>query len=218
MKLKYCFFDLDGTLIDSSEGIIHSVTYALEKMGLPPLEEGEGYRFIGPPLVQAFCERRALSREESLRAVAYYRENYRAGGILECSVYEGVVELLEALRSRGIVCVLATCKPHEFASRILRYHRLDSYFSFVSGPELDGTRNEKDEVIEYAVEQLGIAEKDAIVMVGDRAGDVLGAERNGVRTVGVLWGFGSREELEAAGAWQVVNKPEEIADFFEEIS
>ncbi len=213
MKEKYCFFDLDGTLIDSSEGILHSVAYALKKMGLPPLSEGEGYRFIGPPLVQAFGEQRGLSHEDCLCAVKYYRENYRAGGILECSVYDGIVALLQALRARGVICVLATCKPHEFARQILLHHGLDGYFSFVSGPEMDGTRNEKEEVIAYAIEQLGIGGED-VIMVGDRAGDVFGAQRNGVRTVGVLWGFGSREELETAGAWQIASAPEEIPSLF----
>lgn len=210
MTTQYCFFDLDGTIVDSSRGIINSINYALNKMKLPLFEAHETSDFIGPPLAQAFCRTRRLSDADGLRALEYYRENYRAGGIFECDVYEGIRELLEALKRAEITCVLATCKPHEFAQKILVYHGLDTYFSFVSGPEMDGTRGEKHEVIAYAVEQLGISDRSTVLMIGDRAGDVLGAKENGIACIGALWGFGSREELFEAGAFAICEKPTDV--------
>ena len=208
--IKYCFFDLDGTIVDSSRGIINSINYALKKMELPRFESHETVDFIGPPLAQAFCKTRGLCEADGLRALSYYRENYRAGGIFECDVYDGIRALLDSLREAGIVCVLATCKPHEFARQILAYHGLDGYFSFVSGPEMNGERGEKDEVIAYAVDRLQIEDVSSILMIGDRAGDVLGAKKNGIGCAGVLWGFGSAEELLDAGAVALCEKPLDV--------
>ena len=210
MAVSYCFFDLDGTLVDSSAGIIDSINYALDKMALPPFRAEEVTYFIGPPLATAFSSRRGLSPEDTQRAVNYYREHYRTDGIFACSVYGGIRELLQRLTKSGITCVLATCKPHEYANRILEHHELASYFSFVSGPELDGTRNEKHEVIAYALQKLQIKDPSQVVMIGDRANDILGARENKIDTIGVLWGFGSREELMNAGAKSIVSSPDEI--------
>ena len=212
--IKYCFFDLDGTIVDSSRGIINSINYALRKMELPLFEAHETKDFIGPPLAAAFCKTRCLSEEDGLLALNYYRENYRAGGIFECDVYDGIRDLLDALKRAGVTCVLATCKPHEFAKQILVYHKLDRYFSFVSGPEMNGERGEKDEVIAYAVEKLKIDDASSVLMIGDRAGDVLGAKRNGMECAGALWGFGSEEELLEAGAVALCVHPLEILKKF----
>ena len=208
--IKYCFFDLDGTIVDSSRGIINSINYALRKMDLPLFEAHETKDFIGPPLAAAFCRTRGLCEADGQRALAYYRENYRAGGIFECDVYDGIRSLLDALQKANVTCVLATCKPYEFAEQILAYHGLDGYFSFVSGPEMNGTRGEKDEVIAYAVEQLKIEDVTSVLMIGDRAGDVLGAKKNGIGCAGVLWGFGSEAELMDAGAVTLCAQPLDV--------
>ena len=200
MKYRYCFFDLDGTVIDSAPGVTHSVQYALQKMGITPPPSSELLGFIGPPLVWSFSHFFGMSHEESLAAVDAYREYYRAGGMLECTVYPGIPELLDALRAAGIACVLATCKPHVFANAILAHFDLIDRFALVVGPEIDGTRNEKQEVIRYAMEQLEITDPQEILMIGDRDNDVLGAKENGVGTYGALWGFGDEEELMRAGA------------------
>ena len=141
-------------------------------------------------------------------------EYYRKKGMLENEVYDGIVELLKDLNARGVVCVLATCKPHEFANRIIEHFDLAKYFKFVSGPEMDGTRNEKHEVIAYALENLNIPTPNSVLMVGDRRDDVVGAARCDMRCVGVEWGFGTKEELVAAGAADVVQKPQELLKFF----
>ena len=213
-RYQYCFWDLDGTLTDSAPGITHSVRYAMEKMGKPLPPEQDLTCFIGPPLLYSFENYLGLSPADSQLAVDYYRECYRAGAMLECNVYDGVREALEALNKQGIVCVLATCKPHEFANRIIEHFDLAKYFSYVSGPEMDGTRNEKHVVITYALENLNIPSSDLVLMVGDRRDDVVGAARCNMACVGVEWGFGTEEELRNAGAVQVVKKPQELLEFF----
>jgi phosphoglycolate phosphatase len=214
MGYKYCFLDLDGTIVDSSPSITQSVQYALEKMGIEPPPVEELTCFIGPPLVDSFSKYFGLSHEDSVKATAYYREIYRAGNIFKCNVYDGIIDLLEALNRANIPCVLATCKPHEFANRILEYHNLSKYFTFVSGPEMDGTRNEKHEVITHAAEHLGITDLSEILMVGDHTNDVNGARYHKIHCAGVRWGFGSDEELLGAGATYLCDTPADIAKLF----
>ena len=212
---QYCFWDLDGTLTDSAPGITHSVRYAMEKMGKPLAPDHNLTCFIGRPLLYSFENYLGLSPADSQLAVDFYRECYRAGAMLECNVYDGVREVLAELKRRGIICVLATCKPHEFANNIIKHFDLAKYFTYVSGPEMDGTRNEKHEVIEYALQNLNSPSSEAVLMVGDRRDDVVGAKKCNMNCVGVEWGFGTREELEAAGAIEVIQKPQELLNFFE---
>ena len=213
-KPTYCFFDLDGTITDSAPGITGSVRYAMNKMG-KALPDGLDLRcFIGPPLLYGFATFCGLSDTDAARAVELYRENYRAGGMLDCRVYDGITTVLDTLSKRGVTLVLATCKPHEFATRILAHFDLLHYFAFVSGPEMDGTRNTKAEVIAYALEHFNVTDKGSVLMVGDRADDVIGARANGIDCAGVLWGFGTREELERAGALTVLNETTDILSCF----
>ena len=214
MSYQYCFLDLDGTLVDSSPSITQSVQYALEKMGIEPPPVEELTCFIGPPLVDAFSKYAGMNYEDSVKATNYYREIYRAGNIFKCNVYDGIVALLEALNRAKIPCVLATCKPHEFANKILDYHDLSKYFAFVSGPEMDGTRNEKHEVIAYAAEHLGITDLSEILMVGDHINDVNGARYHGIPCAGVRWGFGTEQQLLDAGAACICDTPADIAALF----
>ena len=214
MNYTHAFFDLDGTLTDSAPGIVNSVCYALKKMGIEPPSKEKLTCFIGPPLAWSFSTYFGMNKTDSLRAVDAYREYYRAGGMLENSVYDGVVELLKRLRQAGVICVVATSKPHVFANRILQHFSLDSYFTLVAGPELDGTRGEKSEVIAYAMEQLGLSDCNRILMIGDREHDVLGAKKFGMDSIGVLWGFGTEDELLRAGATYVCRNTDEVAAIF----
>ena len=207
MRYTHAFFDLDGTLTDSAQGIVHSVQYALRGMGIDPPPDEALTGFIGPPLLWGFSHYFGMTEEESQRAVALYREYYTAGGMLENRVYEGLPELLEALTDVGVTCVLATSKPHVYASAILRHFGLDRYFSFVSGPELDGTRDPKHEVIAYAMEHLHLTDPSKILMIGDRDNDAIGASYHGMDCVGALWGFGTQKELLDAGAIAVYDSP-----------
>lgn len=210
MKYTHFFFDLDGTVTNSAPGINHSVQYALQKCGIEPPPQSELLDFIGPPLTVGFSNHFGMDREESLRAVAFYREYYSVSGMLECQVYQGIPALLEELNARGVICVLATCKPHIYAKAILEHFDLAKHFSFVSGPELDGTRGEKDEVIAYAMEKLHLQDPSRILMIGDRAGDAKGAAACGLPCAGVLWGFGDRAELTDAGAAYLVEHPHQL--------
>ncbi len=212
---QYCFFDLDGTVTDSAPGITACVRYALQKLGIDPPPAEELTCFIGPTLFYGFTTFCGLDAGRAHRAVEFYRERYGAVGMFECRVYDGIEKTLKALNERGIPCVLATCKPHIYADQILAHFGLDKYFTLTAGPELDGTRNEKHEVISYAMEQLGIDDPSGILMVGDRDNDVLGARACGVDCAGVRWGFGTSEELLSCGAKYLIGKPSELLRFFE---
>lgn len=212
----HLFWDLDGTLIDSSPGVTGCVRYALEQLGVPVHAEQDLTCFIGPPLLYGFSHFCGLDEADSHRAVSLYREKYSTGGLFECRVYDGIRETLAALHAHGVTNVLATCKPREYAERILAHLGLDSFFAFVSGPELSGLRTEKPEVIAYALAQLHVSAPSCVLMVGDRASDVTGARKNGMEAVGVLWGFGTQQELEDAGAKAVLAAPHDILRYFQQ--
>lgn len=214
MAYRVILFDLDGTLVDSGEGITRSVEFALAHFGITPQSRDELYRFIGPPLIDSFMRFYGFSKEKAGEAVDVYRSRYRVKGVYENTVYPGVIELLEALRERGIVCCCATSKPEVFANTVIDHMGLRPFIHKVYGAELDDAesrkrrfRSEKDEVIAYALEDLGINDRSEVLMVGDRRYDIEGAKANGVDSAGVLFGFGSREELENAGADFIVRTP-----------
>lgn len=202
-------FDLDGTLTDPGLGITNSIMYALKKMSIPLPERQALYQFIGPPLMDSFHERYGLDEASCAQAVVYYREYFSVTGLFENEVYPGIREMLGALRQAGKKLVLATSKPELYARRILEHFDLARYFTHIVGATMDETRTAKHEVIAYALEAFGIDPAGAI-MVGDREHDVLGAKKNGLACVGVLYGYGSRRELTDAGATALANSPEEL--------
>lgn len=210
---KYLLFDLDGTLTDPAEGITNSVAYALNKFGIVVEDKRTLYKFIGPPLVDAFAEYYGFSKEDSEKATAFYRETFRVKGLYENRVYDGVPEMLEELNHKGIKLIIATSKPEEFTMKILKHFDLLKYFDFVAAATFDATRNSKDKVIAYALENLGIKDRSEVVMIGDRHHDIDGAQDNGIDSIGVLWGFGSREELETAGATHIAENIREILKY-----
>ena len=193
-------FDLDGTLTDPGEGITNSVAYALERYGIHNTDRTELYSFIGPPLRQSFERYLHVDAAEGERAVAYYREYYHDRGIFENRVIPGIPVLLSRLKAAGKRLIVATSKPEGYSKQILEHFGLLTYFDFVAGSCMDNTRTDKAEVIAYALEQCGVTAAPEVVMVGDREHDVLGARKNGLRCIGVLFGYGSAEELTAAGA------------------
>lgn len=197
--MHYYFMDLDGTVTDSKEGITKSVAYALRRFGISVDNLDALEVFIGPPLADSFREYYGFDEEQAAAAVEAYREYFSTQGIFENVLYDGMRELLEHVTERGAKVVLATSKPEPFAKQILQYFDLLKYFSFVAGSTLDGKRSRKGDVIRYALEALGIAPQEA-VMIGDRKHDVIGAKENKMKSVGVLYGYGDRAELEAAGA------------------
>lgn len=208
----YILFDLDGTLTDPSEGITHSVEYALNRLGIEVSSRNELLKFIGPPLSVGFKEFYDLSDAASDRAVEYYREVFSAEGLFENEVYPGVTKMLETLKESGKRLAVATSKPEKFTLRILEHFDLAKYFDFVAAATLDAARNSKESVIKYALESLKPSDLGRVVMVGDRKYDIEGARLNGIASVGVLYGFGSKEELEAVGASHTVETVEELTE------
>lgn len=212
-KYNVILFDLDGTLTDPGIGITNSVMHALRKYGIEVEDRASLYSFIGPPLIDSFERFYGFSREEAVKSVDYYREYYRDKGIYENTVYNGIEELLKRLTEKEKKIILATSKPEPFAKEILRYFSLEKYFFFVAGSTMSETRTNKADVIEYALSECGISDKSSVVMVGDREHDIIGADKNGIDSIGVLFGYGSREELENAGATYIAETVEDIINY-----
>ena len=210
----HILFDLDGTLTNPFEGITNSVLYALRKCGIEEQDRGKLAAFIGPPLIASFRDFYGMTLEDARRAVGFYREYYSECGIFENAVIEGIPALLEALSAKGLRLSVATSKPEPFAERIISHFALDKFITRVFGASLDETRIEKSEVIAYALKEGGIPPETAL-MVGDRKHDIAGAKANNIASLGVLFGFGSREELERAGADAIARTPEEVLSLIE---
>ena len=210
MKYKYYLFDLDGTLTDSGIGITNSVMYALEKFGIHISDRSELYPFIGPPLTDSFRKYFDFTEDQALQAVEYYREYFRAGGIFENEVYKGIPEMLEELKARNAVIALSTSKPYEFSVQILEHFGLRQYFDFIGAATMDGRVSKKADVIRQILDELGDIDAASVLMVGDRDQDVDGAKANHLHCAGVLWGYGSKDELMNAGADYIVSVPSDI--------
>ena len=203
-------FDLDGTLTDSGPGITNSVAYALKKWNIEEKEINVLRKFVGPPLDASFAKYYGFSKEKCVQAIQYYREYYLTKGIYENQVYDGMEELLKWLRDTGRRAIVATSKPEPSAIHVLEYFHIDSYFDIIAGATMDGSRVEKSDVIRYALDRAGIRDLSGVVMVGDRENDIQGAKANGLDSIGVLYGYGSREELEEAGAMQIAETVEDL--------
>jgi phosphoglycolate phosphatase len=212
---KSVFFDLDGTLTDSQEGIITCVRYALKEVGQKELTIDELYSFIGPPLIDSFQETANLSFDLAQKAVRKYRERYETIGWKENKRYPGVQDMLDVLFHKGFTLAVATSKPEIFAKRILQYFGMADYFSCICGSELDGRRNAKQEVIEEVIHRLGYTDqqKKEILMVGDRKQDIEGAKACGLSSAGVYYGFAQPGELEKAGADLIFQTADELKTY-----
>lgn len=200
MIYDFALFDLDGTLTDPALGITNSVMYALSNFGISADDRRELYKFIGPPLLYSFETFFGFSREESQKALSYYREYFSEKGIFENEKYEGIDALLSSLKAQGTKIVLATSKPDVYAEKILEHFDIAEYFYFISGNTLSESRPEKTDVIEYAIKNCGIKDTSHAIMTGDRKYDISGAKAFGLVSVGVSYGYGSEEELKDAGA------------------
>lgn len=193
------FFDLDGTISDSFEGISGGILYALEKLGVPAPTRDSLKSFVGPPLLDEFKRRFGFDDETAREAVRLYREYYPQKGIYEQTPIDGAAKLLEALQALGIKKYLATSKPRDYAEKILKIFGFENYFSGVFGASFDGRISAKEDVIALALRETGALPENTL-MIGDRFYDVDGAHACKVRCAGVLCGFGSREEFSECGA------------------
>lgn len=206
------FFDLDGTLINSYEGVSRAYLYALAELGRPPLPTDLRRQILGPPLEWSFRELSGMTGEESACAISLYREYYLARGIHECVPYPGIKALLSSLGKAGYRLSVATSKPETMAKQILAEKGLSDCFFFIGGAELSGPRSDKEAVLRYCFASLGDADPSRTLMIGDREHDILGAAALGVQGIGVLWGFGDEAELDRAGASKTVKTPADLGE------
>lgn len=215
---RIVLFDLDGTLMNTKEGITKCAAYALGHYGIQENPEKLDF-FIGPPLHLSFQEFYGFDEEKAAEATMFYRERYKDIGIFECEPYPGILEVVKELWEQGFHLGVATSKPEVFAVRILEKFQLAPYFEFVTGSLLDNSRTDKQEVIEEAFQRFGVGreyEKREVIMVGDRKHDIEGAKKAGIRSVGVRFGFAKEGELEQAGADYLAGKPEDIVKIVKE--
>ena len=199
MKYKNVLFDLDGTLTDPAEGITNALMHAQRRLGMAVSPREDLFVFIGPPLIETFMSEWGLTRAEADQALVYYREHFGVRGLFENVPYPGIGDCLADLQTAGLRLFVATSKPEPLSLRILEHFDLLQYFEAVAGSTMDEQRTKKGEVIAYALETYGLDPAETI-MVGDRKHDVIGAVETGLPCVGVLYGYGSREELTEAGA------------------
>lgn len=211
-RYQVIIFDLDGTITDPKTGILNSILHALTRLGIRERRPDELISFIGPPLHRSFQERYTLDEKTARLAVSYYREYFAGTGIYENAVYPGMGELLEKLNRDGRVLCVATAKPTIYTEKILDHFRLGGLFSHVAGSNMDGTMTEKDEVIASLLERLPEHPADRTVMVGDREHDILGARANGIRSIAVAFGYGSLDELTAAGPDHLAHSVAELRE------
>jgi haloacid dehalogenase superfamily, subfamily IA, variant 1 with third motif having Dx(3-4)D or Dx(3-4)E len=210
MNYNYVLFDLDGTLTDSAIGITNAAMYSLKKFGIEVTDRSELYRFVGPPLWDSFKDYYGFSDEDAKTAVEYFREYYKNGGMFENMVYPGCEDLLKNLQEDKIQLIVATSKYELFAKQILEHFDLAKYFYFIAGCDHNGTRVKKEDVIEYALKSCDILPSSNVIMIGDREHDIIGAKKIGIPSIGVLYGYGNREELEQAGADYIAETVEDI--------
>ena len=210
---KFLLFDLDGTLTESGPGIMNSARIALAHFGIEDCSDDELRRFIGPPLKDSFMNYYGFDEAKAQEAILKFREYYKLKGWCENKPYEGVPEMLETLKERGYKLIVATSKIEEQAVRICDHFGLSGFLTDIVGSN-DGDRTLKKDVIDYVIEKDSLPDKSEVIMIGDREHDILGAKAAGIDSMGVLYGYGSRGELEAAGADLIADTVEDITEYF----
>lgn len=206
---KNLLWDLDGTLTDPAVGITAAAQHALRRCGVDAPDRRKLTEFIGPPLMDAFREMYGFTEERTREACGHFREYYNVTGLYENRMYDGVDTLLDRLAAEGMNLYVATSKPSPIAQMVLEHFDLARRFIFIGSDTADHRRPNKAAVIDYVMRENGI-DKDGAVMIGDRKHDVIGARATGIDSIGVLYGYGSREELEGHGATHVAATVEEL--------
>lgn len=210
MFFRSVIFDLDGTITDSAPGIINSVEYALQKMSVRYYNKDELYSFVGPPLHESFQKYCNCTEEESFTAVATFREYFSEKGMYENTLYPGMLQLLEDLFNKNVPLYIATSKPEFYCRQILHNFNIASFFKDIAGSSMDGSGTEKTEVIAALLKRNDVSEA---VMVGDRLHDIQGARSNGLYALGVVYGYGSVDELKNARADYICEDITSLHDF-----
>lgn len=208
MKIKNILFDLDGTIIEPSKGIINSVLYAFNKLEVGVPDKASLKKFIGPPLIDSFKEY-GLDDNTANVAVDYYRVYFSEKGINENTLYKNIAKLLNDLHQKNLNLFIATSKPTVFAEQIIKSYKLENLFKQIVGSNLDNTRRKKEEIIAYVVSENQLL-KDETIMIGDRHFDIIGAHKNDIKAIGVAYGHGSIEELKSAKADYILDTVEQL--------
>lgn len=213
-NIQYLLFDLDGTIIDSKEGITGAARHTLTYCGVAEEEIRDLCRFIGPPLRDSFEEFFGFSKSQIDTAVQVYRKYYTEKGVFQNALYPGVEDVIRQLKDGGKTIILSTSKPQPFAEKILAMFHLTKYFDHICGGDLQEKHSSKAEIIRNVFEAAKISDPRDAVMIGDRKYDILGAKQAGIRSVGVLYGYGGREELALAGADKLIEDITELLPLF----
>lgn len=210
---KYLLFDLDGTLTESGPGIINAARFALDHYGIDGGSNDDLSKFIGPPLKDSFMRFYGFDEEKAIEAIVWFRKYYNTQGWCENSPYPGVPEMLKELKDCGYRLIVATSKIETQALRICSHFSIDCFLDDIVGSD-DGSRSKKDDVIRYVLEKNKVSDLSQAIMIGDREHDIFGAKAVGLKSMGVLYGYGNREELEAAGADIIVERVGDITRYF----
>jgi len=211
-KYDYILFDFDGTLADSKPGIVNCIKYALDKHGIAYTNEILD-KMVGPPFRVSMKEFFGLELDEIEELITDYRGQYGAGGWRACKVYDGVFDMLKALKNAGKILAVATSKPIKFTRVIVEELGLNPYFDFVGGASSDASKEAKSDVINLALENLGVKDKSKVLMVGDRLYDIVGAKESGVDVAAILWGYGDKAEFERYDADYILETPKDVVNF-----
>ncbi|MDR2115616.1 MAG: HAD family hydrolase [Planctomycetaceae bacterium] len=202
-------FDLDGTLTDPYKGITNSIKYSLEKFDIIENDNEKLKSFIGPPLEKSFMEHYNFDKNTAQKAIRYYREYFSEKGIYENILYEGIENVLKELNNKNKNCILATSKPETFALKIVQYFQIEKYFKHIIGSNMEGTFIEKEDIIKYILKKYQLR-NEVTIMVGDRKYDIIGSHKNRIDCVGVLYGYGTREELQNEKPTYLCNRVNEL--------
>ena len=212
MSNKVFLFDLDGTIIDSSKGITNAVKYSLNILGYEIPNQEILNKFIGPPLDDSYSKYFGMLEEEWNEAIKHFKKYYDEKGMYELKIYDDLEELLSKL-SKKYRLYVATSKDEKNANKIIKNLKIDKYFNYIAGASLETGRSRKEDVIEYLLQrEKENLKNNEIIMVGDTKFDIIGANINNMKSIGVLYGFGTREELENENATFIVEKPLDILD------
>lgn len=203
-------FDFDGTLVDSSEGIFNSLIYAFRADGKEAPDRKVLRKFIGPPIYESFKTLFGYEDDKIDFMIKKYRERYSTEGYLEATFYDGIPELLKELHEKGIKVATASSKPTAFITKMLEVNGLSEYIDYIGGTLFDNKESGKTGIINNALQQLGCTDKSKALMVGDRKFDIDGAKGAGIKTVAVLYGFGSREEFSEHGAEYIAENVSDV--------
>lgn len=214
-KYENILFDLDGTLTDPKIGITKSVNYALKKFSIIVDDLDTLKKFIGPPLGKSFELFYEMDKQKSEIAISYYREYFSEKGIFENIIYPGISEILQKLQKRKMTIIIATSKPVIFAKRITEHFNITQYFNHIEGSELDGRLSDKSELIKHIITKYKL-NINKTLMIGDREHDIIGANNNQIDSIGVGYGYGSKEELYTAGAKYYVETVNDLQELFSE--